>query len=100
MPTLDTVADKVLAIRVSPKFTAMLGAIFHRELTEPPIVQLCCTSDGMVLARHADDIGFNEMVASYNNLVRNCKGVGKVAGLTKREMEVFLGALPVPGKPC
>lgn len=72
-------------MRVSPKFCAMLACLLEDRWTEPAIAELVITSDGMVLARHEGDIGFNDFIADSGDLLRNLRGVSEAAGLTSEE---------------
>ena len=56
---------------MSGKMAAIVGHILDIEVTDPVIDGLFVTSDGFVLAQHADDSGANEFIGSYTDLRSN-----------------------------
>jgi len=87
-----TLADKLAPTRVrtSGKFTAILGFILDEEWTDPQIVELHCTSDGMLLAATTDDPLCDDIVGDIDHLERNLRGISDVAGLTAAEKKELL----------
>lgn len=93
--THTAVIRKVEPIRTSGKFRAILGYLLGQRWTEPEIVALMVTSDGMLLASHEDDGGMlNDFIGPVECLLDNLRGLAKVAGLTKVETAYLVG----PGK--
>jgi hypothetical protein len=87
----DTLAQKLHPVRfpaMSSKMAAIVGCILERQYTQPSIAELVITSDGCVLARHDDDIGYNDLVVARSDLERNWKRLLDVAGLTKTERQL------------
>ena len=87
----DTLAQKLHPVRfpaMSSKMAAIVGCILERQYTQPSIAELVITSDGCVLARHDDDIGYNDLVVARSDLERNWKRLLDVAGLTKDERQL------------
>ena len=87
----------------SGKMTAVLGCICGQQWTNPRIVELCVTSDGVVLGVREGDCGANEIVGDRSDLVRNLRGVADAVGLTHEErlrFAVLAGhSVPVHGTP-
>lgn len=73
---------------MSAKMAAIVGCILDREFTRPSIVELVVTSDGCVLARHGDDIGYNEFIGTRLDLERNWNRLLEVAELTDSERQL------------
>lgn len=95
----NNVAEKIARVKVSEKFTAILGAMLDQHWTNPRLTCLCATSDGFVLGEQEGDLGFNEFLGALSDLERNCRGVAEVAELTPGETNYFLALMPVPGEP-
>jgi len=87
----ETVADKLhpTRVRVSGKFTALLGFLLDEEWTAPPITALTITSDGILLDSSSGLA--NDIIGDVGDLERNIKGVAKVAELTPAETKWLLG---------
>ena len=87
-----TLADKLAPTRVrtSGKFTAILAFILDEEWTDPAITEMCCTSDGMLLAANTDDPLMDDFIGDVEHLERNLRGVSDVAGLTAAEKKELL----------
>lgn len=85
MAIKDRVRRKLQAVQMSGKMAALLGAVFQEAWTEPQIVALYQTSDGMLLGMHEGDIGYNDFIGTVSDWRRNVVGIAKVAGLTKLE---------------
>jgi hypothetical protein len=87
----DTLAQKLHPRRfpgMSSRKAAIVGCILDRQYTQPSIAELVITSDGCVLARHVDDIGYNDFIGARSDLERNWKRLLDVAGLTKDERQL------------
>ena len=81
------------AVRVSPQFHAMLGALLGETTwTKPALESITITSDGFVLGRRVGDIGCNDfMGATYAELVQNIKGVAACVELSPEALTYLLG---------
>jgi hypothetical protein len=87
----DTLARKLHPGRfpgMSSRMAAIVGCILDRQYTQPSIAQLVITSDNCVLARHDDDIGYNDFIGARSDLERNWKRLLDVAGLTNDERQL------------
>lgn len=79
-------------VRVSGKFTALLGYLLNERWTEPPISSLTITSDGVMLDSSS---GFaNDVIGDVGDLERNIRGVAEVADLTPAETRWLLDRIP------
>ena len=56
---------------MSGKMAAIVGYLLDDAYTNPAIVEMCVTSDQMVLARLDGDVGCNQFIGSYADLFRN-----------------------------
>lgn len=63
---------------MSPKMAAIVGYILDEEFTEPYIADILITSDHFVLARHANDIGFNDFLGHKSDLENNWQNLLKL----------------------
>lgn len=79
-------------VRVSGKFTAILGCILDQAWTDPRLVALYRTSDDILLGQLEGDVGANEMLGTWDDLQRNLAGVADAVSLTSDE-RLLLGAL-------
>lgn len=72
---------------MSDKMVAIVGYFLGVPYTDPQITGLCTTSDGMVLAQNSDDLGYNTVIGSYEDLERNWLGLINLepVGLTDAE---------------
>lgn len=69
-------------LTVSGKFTAVLACLFGgHPWTEPAIAELAVTCDGFLLARQEGEIGHNDIIGSFDDLVRNMRGVLEAVGV-------------------
>jgi hypothetical protein len=74
--------------QVSGRQFACLGALLNTKYTDPRLASIVATSDGMLLGRNAGDVGFNDMIGSFEDFERNTLGMADAAGdLTEREIE-------------
>jgi len=79
-------------VRVSPKFTAILGFILDQKWTDPAVAELCITSDGVLMARHEDELGMDHILGEKSDLVRNLEGVAQAVGMTRADTQALLDA--------
>lgn len=56
---------------MSGKMAAIVGYLLDEAYANPVIVEMCVTSDQMVLARLDGDVGCNQFIGSYADLFRN-----------------------------
>lgn len=56
---------------------------------EPGIAEMMVTSDGYILARNSDDIGFNFFIGSEDDLNSNCEGIAEVVELNEDELALW-----------
>jgi hypothetical protein len=71
---------------MSSKMGAIVGCILGEHFTDPAIAELCVTSDGFLLARRSDDVGFNDFLGNERDLRSNWENLLKVAGLAPEEL--------------
>lgn len=95
--THENVSVKVLEVKTSSFFTAILEYLFDIPVDcrsiEPAFTDMVrCQSS--VLAQMEGDIGHNQFIGSYLDLMQNCEGIAKVAGLDEDELQYFLHLLP------
>lgn len=82
--------------RMSPKMTAIVCYLLEMEpQTEPHIIDMCCTSDGFVLAARNDDHMHNALIGTYPDLLRNWSDLIHTPGvdLTPDELTLCKGLL-------
>lgn len=90
--TRQAVIRKIQPIRTSGKFRAILGCLLGQTWTEPRIVALMVTSDGMLLASHEGDGGMmNDFMGPAGSLLDNLRGIAKVAGLSQAQTAYLIG---------
>lgn len=70
---------------ISPKMSAIVGCIVGKAFTTPVIAEFHISSDGFMLARHDNDIGFNDFIGSAEDFESNWTRLLDVAGLNKAE---------------
>jgi len=68
---LQTKLDPRRFPNMSPEFAAVVGCLLGIHVTEPRLVGLLSTSDGWLLGRNADDLGFNESLGTRSWLLEN-----------------------------
>ncbi len=85
----DSVTEKILAVKVSPMFMAILDCLLDVEprRTDPGLVSLVITSDGGLLGQQADHVGYNDFLGSKSDLYYNIDGISEVAELTNEEYD-------------
>lgn len=64
---------------------AIVGYILDLDLASPAIVEMAITSDGMVLAGVAGDVGMNIFIGAESDLRRNWNGFLDAAEATEDE---------------
>lgn len=80
-------------LKVSGRFTALLGFLLDRRWTNPQITALTITSDGGMLDTSS---GFaNEFIGNVADLERNIRGMSKVAELTPEQTAWLLDRIHV-----
>jgi hypothetical protein len=73
---------------MSGKMAAIVACILGGDpVTSPTLVELCITSDGLLMGRLEGDCGFNEMLGSERDLARNWSALLDAAGLTPEQRE-------------
>ena len=92
MTRKDAIRTKLQRVQMSGRMAALLGAVFQETWTEPRIADLLHTSDGMLLARHEGDCGFNNFVGAVSDWERNLRGIAVAARLTLRQTSWLLTA--------
>ena len=87
---MTMLADKLHPERfrnMSNKMAAIVGYILGMAWTEPTIAELVITSDGFVLARNRDHVGFDAFIGSIADLQRNWNNLLNAAQLTRQERQ-------------
>jgi len=89
MALRDSVTEKILAVKVSPKFMAILDCLLDVEprRTDPGLVSLVITSDGGLLGQPSGHVGYNDFIGNESDLFYNLQGVAEVAELTDDEWD-------------
>jgi len=77
-------------MKVSGKFTAILGFLFGEPWTSPAIIEMVQTVDGFLLAATTEDPMMNDFVGAAEDLDRNLRGVSDAADLTRQERAYLL----------
>lgn len=97
----ETIARKVdpAHLRVSPRFTAVLAYLVGETWTDPAIVDMTITSDGIVMLATTDDPLFDEILGDRSDLERNIRGVADVVGLTTDETDYLLTRAGIRSRP-
>jgi hypothetical protein len=70
---------------MSPRMAALVGCVLGHGYTEPALVELTVTSDGILLARAEGDIGMNEFIGPSSEFRRNWEKLLDAADLTPAE---------------
>ncbi len=85
----------------SPVFLAILGYLVDVNVTHPVLIDLQVTGDGMVLARHEGDMGFDHALGiSHVDLLRNLNGLCDALSVPTAEREELLRQMPQPAAEC
>jgi len=82
----ESCAAKILRIRISEHFGAMLGCLLGKDWTTPRIVEMVSTPDGHLLGRCEGDTTCRLFLGETEDLLRNIHGVAGVAGLDGDEI--------------
>lgn len=70
---------------MSSKMAALVGCILGEKFTDPYLIEMTVSSDGMMLARRHDDCGFNEFIGANSDFERNWTNLLNAAKLTPEE---------------
>lgn len=95
----ESIKEKLNPMRfpgMSPRMTAIVCYLTETEpQTEPHITDLCCTSDGFVMAQRGEDCGHNVLIGTNSDLQRNWSNLIDTpgVGLTEDEMILCRGLL-------
>lgn len=85
--------------RCSPVFLAVLGCLVGVNITHPVLIGLQVTGDGMVLARHEGDMGFDHALGiSHTDLLHNLNGLCDALTVPTAEREELLRQVPQPAE--
>ena len=79
-------AAKLLQVRISEHFGAMLGCLLGKDWTTPRIVEIVSTSDGHLLGRCEGQPYCQMFPGETVDLIQNTHGVAEVAGLDGDEI--------------
>lgn len=77
---------------MSPKMGAIVGCILGYPFTEPCLIEMAITADGIVLGRRENDVGLNDILGSVQDLERNWRTLLDIADLDQVERD-HVGAL-------
>jgi len=82
-------------IEVSPVFMAVLECVADLPRhTTPSLTQVTWTSDGYLLGRQPDAIGFNDFLGmTREDMVRNLTGLHKCINAPEGELELWENAV-------
>ena len=80
---------------MSGKMAAIVGYLLDESYTKPAIVEMCVTSEHMVLARVEGDVGCNQFIGSYVDVFRNWRALITTpdVGLTLEEAAACIDLL-------
>ncbi len=73
---------------MSGKMVALVGCILGQQFTDPSIAEITVSSDGFMLARNSNDIGFNEFIGAASDFESNWNRLLDVAHLTDEERKL------------
>jgi hypothetical protein len=92
-----SIAEKLHPTRfpnVSGKMFAALAALLGVRWVEPHLASILATSDGKLMGRLGDDVGFNEFLGEFADFERNALGMAEAAAsLTEVEHEHLITLL-------
>lgn len=95
----QAVATDTLPVELSgcsPVFLAILGYLVGISTTYPVIIDLTTTSDGMILATHEGDLGFDHALSiSHSELITNLNGLCDALDVSEDDRQALLSAVPV-----
>ena len=73
---------------MSPKMSAIVGFLVGAKYASPQIAEITSLSDGGVLTRHEGDMGFNDFMGAYSDLLNNWTTLLDAAGLSPAERKI------------
>lgn len=79
-------ARKLLAVKVSDHFQAILGCLLGEDWTTPRLIEMVITPDGHMLGRCDGEAGFKVFLGASEDLIKNIHGVASVAELDGDEV--------------
>ena len=71
--------------RMTPLMAAIVAYLLDIRGWYPAIAEIVVTSDGFVLSRSEDEVGANQFIGNYGDLIRNWFTLLDLAGLTPIE---------------
>lgn len=83
-------ARKLLAVKVSDHFQAILGCLLGEVWTTPRLIEMVITPDGHMLGRCDGEAAFKVFLGASEDLIRNIHGVAPVAELDGDEVGFLL----------
>ena len=79
----------------SPVFLTVLGYLVGVNITHPVLIGLQVTFDGMILARHEGDLGFDHALGiSHTDLLRNLNGLCKALSVSTEQRRKLFSLVP------
>lgn len=79
-------ARKLLAVKVSDHFQAILGCLLGEAWTMPRLIEMVITPNGHMLVRCDGEAAFKVFLGASEDLIRNIHGVAPVAELDGDEV--------------
>jgi hypothetical protein len=79
-------ARKLLAVKVSDHFQAILGCLLGEDWTTPRLIEMVITPDGHMLGRCDGDPSFKVFLGVSEDLIKNIHGVAPIAELDGDEV--------------
>ena len=79
-------ARKLLAVKVSDHFQAILGCLLGEDWTTPRLIEMVITPDGHMLGRCDGEAAFKVVLGASEDLIKNIHGVAPVAELDGDEV--------------
>lgn len=79
-------ARKLLAVKVSDHFQAILGCLLGEDWTTPRLIEMVITPDGHMLGRCDGESAFKVFLGASEDLIKNIHGVAPVAELDGDEV--------------
>lgn len=84
-------ARKLLAVKVSDHFQAILGCLLEEDWTTPRLLEMVITPDGHMLGRCSGDPSFKVLLGASEDLIKNIHGGAPVAALDGDEIGYLVG---------
>ena len=78
-------------LKATPKGIAIIGWLCDFVATEPHIAEIISSGDGMLLARHSDDVGANEFLGPRKAFLNQIRLACRNAELTDKQIEKVIG---------